>query len=195
MNGQDSPLYRLPPLDNHPRQNTPFPTLANSAFGGLTAPILPPMRFTDDTLMHVVVKVRNESERTKRQSSVDQASWTLHEHLLTLYIYRQSKFSYKLRSFKSRVLGRGKFISCSDVRVVRMPRKEYLKYFARDRNNVYIGTEREMIWTDEELELRFAKYRGAERPKWIVGRDAGRVYMVEDDDEAQWVKHSRDEKL
>lgn len=77
-----------------------------------------------------------------------------------------------------------------------MPRKEYLKYFARDRNNVYIGTERERVWTDEELELRFGRYRDFERPKWVVGRDAGRVYMVEDDDdEAEWKKASRDEKL
>ena len=77
-----------------------------------------------------------------------------------------------------------------------MPRKEYLKYFARDRNNVYIGTEREVIWTDEELHKKFGIYRASERPKWIVGKDAGRIYMVEDeDDEVRWQKYSRDQKL
>jgi hypothetical protein len=77
-----------------------------------------------------------------------------------------------------------------------MPRKEYLKYFARDSKNMYIGTESERIWTDEELESRYGRYRNFERPRWVVGRDAGRVYMVEeDDDEVQWKNAWRDKKL
>lgn len=173
--------------------------MANSTMGGMTAPLRPPVKLKDDTLMHVIVKVRNGDERAKRHSSVTDSTSSISPHssiLLTKYFFcRQSKFSYKLKALKSRFLGRGKFRSSSDVRVVRMPRKEYLKHFARDRNNVYIGTEKERIWTDEELELRFGKYRGAERPKWVIGRDAGRVYMVDDDEEVQWKKVTRGEKI
>jgi hypothetical protein len=74
MSEKDPPPYHLPPVDNHRRQREPFPSMANSTMGGVTAPILPPTRFTDDTLMYVVVKVRNEDERAKRHSSVDHES-------------------------------------------------------------------------------------------------------------------------
>lgn len=76
-----------------------------------------------------------------------------------------------------------------------MPREEYLKYFARDMNNRYIGTETERIWTDEVLESKFGKYRGSDKPKWVVGRDEGRVYMLDDDDDIQWKRVLRDEKI
>jgi hypothetical protein len=34
-------------------------------------------------------------------------------------------------------------------------------YFARDKNGVYIGTKEEMMWTDEELEERYGRYKEA----------------------------------
>jgi len=82
---------------------------------------------------------------------------------------RQKRLSYKLQSLKNLALGRG-VGSSSDVRVVRMPRGEYLKHFARDRYNVYIGTEKERIWTDEELELRFGRYRSTDELRLAAGR-------------------------
>jgi len=43
----------------------PFPTLANSTMGGITAPIHPPHRFNDDTLMYVAVRIGKGSEGSK----------------------------------------------------------------------------------------------------------------------------------
>lgn len=39
-----------------------------------------------------------------------------------------------------------------------MPRGEYLKYFAKDHNAQYIGTEPEQEWTEAILEERYGKY-------------------------------------
>jgi hypothetical protein len=40
-----------------------------------------------------------------------------------------------------------------------MPRGEYLKYFAKDDKGLYVGTEPLRLWTEEEVELKFGKYR------------------------------------
>ena len=45
------------------------------------------------------------------------------------------------------------------LKVVMMPRREYQKYFAKDLNGVYIGTEPYRRWTEEELEETFGKYK------------------------------------
>ena len=76
-----------------------------------------------------------------------------------------------------------------------MPRKEYLKYFARDRYNIYIGTEKERLWTDGDLEVMFGRYRAAKKPKRIAARDVGRVVMVEDSDDIEWKAYTMAEKL
>ena len=72
MAKEQSPFYHLLPvrndLDSH--YDAPYPSLARSTMGGLTAPVLPPTKFVDDAIVHVVVKVRNESDRTNRHSSV-----------------------------------------------------------------------------------------------------------------------------
>jgi hypothetical protein len=76
-----------------------------------------------------------------------------------------------------------------------MPRKDYLKYFARDKNNNYVGTETERIWTDEDLELKFGKYKGLGNTRWVMGREAGRIHMVEEDDDVQRKEVFQDEKF
>jgi len=53
----------------------------------------------------------------------------------------------------------------SHLRVVYMPRREYLKYFARDAKRNYIGSEPERDWTDEQLDDMFGKYEPAAAPK------------------------------
>ena len=45
------------------------------------------------------------------------------------------------------------------VKVVFMPRRDYLKYFAKDDDGAYIGTEPQKQWTEEELEERFGQHR------------------------------------
>ena len=42
---------------------------------------------------------------------------------------------------------------------IKMPRKEYKKYFARDRNGDYAGTEPEREWSQEDLDREFAQYQ------------------------------------
>jgi len=45
------------------------------------------------------------------------------------------------------------------TKVVFMPRREYLKYFAKDDNGGYIGTEPQRQWTEVELDEKFGEYR------------------------------------
>lgn len=42
-----------------------------------------------------------------------------------------------------------------------MPRRDYLKYFAKDENRNYIGSEPYRRWTEGEWEEQFAKYKPA----------------------------------
>ena len=45
------------------------------------------------------------------------------------------------------------------TKIVYMPRRDYLKYFAKDENGAYIGGEPYKKRTEEALEEEFAKYR------------------------------------
>ena len=46
-----------------------------------------------------------------------------------------------------------------------MPRRDYLKYFAKDYDGSYIGTEPQRTWTEEELEETFGMYKRDLRAK------------------------------
>jgi len=59
------------------------------------------------------------------------------------------------KSFLGRLKGEKDF---GPVKVVYMPRGEYLKYFARDQDAQYIGSEPEREWTEEELDDTYGKY-------------------------------------
>jgi hypothetical protein len=43
-------------------------------------------------------------------------------------------------------------------KTVWMPRRDYKKYFAKDKDGNYIGTEPRREWTEEELEDEFGQY-------------------------------------
>lgn len=45
------------------------------------------------------------------------------------------------------------------VKIVYMPREEYLKYFAMDKDGNYSGTEPGRTWTDAELNEAFGMYQ------------------------------------
>lgn len=45
------------------------------------------------------------------------------------------------------------------TKVVYMPRREYLKYFARDLKGGYVGSEPYRRWSEGELEKEFGKYK------------------------------------
>lgn len=51
------------------------------------------------------------------------------------------------------------------VKVVYMPRREYLKFFARGLKGEYVGSEAERRWTEEELEEAFGEFRPKEGKK------------------------------
>ncbi len=46
-----------------------------------------------------------------------------------------------------------------------MPRGDYLKYFAKDYDGKYIGTEPQKQWTEQELEEKFGMYKKDLRAK------------------------------
>jgi hypothetical protein len=45
------------------------------------------------------------------------------------------------------------------LKIVYMPHEEYLKYFAKDKDGNYSGTEPERTWTDAELNEAFGMYQ------------------------------------
>lgn len=61
-----------------------------------------------------------------------------------------------------------------------MPRRDYLRHFARDEEGNYIGTEKEEIWTESDLEEEFGKYRQAKQKTWVMRRCGQGVYMEEE---------------
>ena len=45
------------------------------------------------------------------------------------------------------------------VMVVKMPRRDYKRLFARDKDGNYIGTEPEKRWTETEVKREFDQYQ------------------------------------
>ena len=45
------------------------------------------------------------------------------------------------------------------TKVIYMPRRDYLKWFARDLEGKYIGTEPYRKWGEDELETAFKQYK------------------------------------
>ena len=58
------------------------------------------------------------------------------------------------------------------TKVVFMPLGDYKKWFAKDDEGVYIGTEPSREWTEDELNERFGAYRPAKSEE---GGHAGRI--------------------
>ena len=57
--------------------------------------------------------------------------------------------------------------------VVKMPRREYQRYFARDQANEYIGTEPKRTWTKKDLDEMFGQYQNLPPTKWVVNVPSG----------------------
>ena len=51
------------------------------------------------------------------------------------------------------------------------------------------------LTTDEDLELTFGKYKQLENARWVVGRDAGRIRMVENEEGFRRKEVFQDEKI
>lgn len=145
-------IYHAPDVEVEP-----FPTLANSTMGGITAPIHPPHRFNDETLMYVAVRVSMGSRGSQERKSSS-----------------SNKKTSRLKSF-AKALKRGTNPSntSEDIRVIRMPRSDYIKYFARNEVDEYVGTEPERPWGDEDLEEAFGRYRDFRPTRWVMKSEDG----------------------
>jgi len=68
---------------------------------------------------------------------------------------------------------------CSQFQCVFMPRREYLKHFARDDNGIYIGTESERRWSKEELDTTFGAYCIRQPRKWVLRNEGDQAFLEE----------------
>ncbi|KAK5166275.1 uncharacterized protein LTR77_008536 [Saxophila tyrrhenica] len=77
---------------------------------------------------------------------------------------------------------------------LKMPRRDYKKYFARDRDGNYAGTAPEVEWSYEDLQWRFGVYQemplrtipgGQEYGEGGSSDEAGRVYTIGGADDLQ----------
>ncbi|KAE9374327.1 hypothetical protein N431DRAFT_543685 [Stipitochalara longipes BDJ] len=108
-----------------------------------TLPQLLPKRYTDDSIIPAIVTNVVRSEETVQLDTKKRKSGFL------------SRFKGKKEKDEVDENGEKKGI----MKVVYMPRRDYLKHFAKDERGVYIGSEPYRKWTEEELEEEFAKYK------------------------------------
>lgn len=59
------------------------------------------------------------------------------------------------------------------IKVIKMPRREYLKYFAKDNEGNYVGSEPRREWTEEMLEKDFGRWKDAPAARWRVDVQSG----------------------
>lgn len=120
-----------------------FKASGMASWGGdmFSVPQLLPKRYTDDSIIPAIVTDVVPSQKTVEVESKKKGG---------LF----SKFKGK-KEAETDGLGQKKGVT----KVVYMPRREYLKYFAKDEKGEYIGTEPYKRWTEEELEAEFGKYK------------------------------------
>jgi len=152
--GSDAELLAPPQgLDEDAMQHftatgRPAPKFKASALVSLggdmySVPQLLPKRYTDDSIIPAIVTDVVPSEKTAAADAKKKQGGFL------------SKLKGKKESEGLNENGERKGIT----KIVYMPRRDYLKYFAKDENGAYIGSEPYKKWTEEELEEEFAKYR------------------------------------
>ena len=121
----------------------PMPSFKQSArqsMGGdmFSLPQLLPKRYTDDSIIPAIVVDIIPSQKTIEEQERKKA---------------KNSFMRKLKGEAKKDESKGL------TRVVYMPRREYLKWFARDLEGKYIGTEPYKRWEEDELEATFAQYK------------------------------------
>lgn len=115
--------------------------LQNLGGDGYTLPQLLPKRYTDDSIIPAIVTDVVPSEKTIQEEAG-----------------KKKGLLGRFKGKKEEVVG-GNGERKGVTKVVYMPRREYLKFFAKDENGQYIGSEPQKKWTEEELEAEFAKYK------------------------------------
>lgn len=136
---QDDPTLRFTATGRPMRADKPS-GLANMPGGMGFTPVAPqflPVKFNDDNIIPVPVLVaRGEAQAEEKHG-----------------------FLHRMRRM---VAGKEKG---GKLRVVYMPRRDYLKYFAKDDNGNYVGMEPQKSYTDQELDDMFAQYVPPPMPK------------------------------
>jgi hypothetical protein len=108
-----------------------------------TAPRLLPRQYTDDSIIPAIITNITPRSTPCPATEVDDVNGGK----------RRKSFAKMFKGDKDK--GGGKPIT----KVVFMPRREYIKYFAKDNDGRYIGTEPAKQWTEEELDEMFAQYK------------------------------------
>ncbi|KAF2716919.1 hypothetical protein K431DRAFT_277948 [Polychaeton citri CBS 116435] len=75
---------------------------------------------------------------------------------------RRSQEARAARSFLRRMSTRLSSIGSgdgADFKTLKMPRREYKRYFVRDNSGNYAGTEPQREWNEDELEREFGMYQ------------------------------------
>jgi hypothetical protein len=118
-----------------------FKTSALMAMGGdmHSLPQLLPKRYTDDSIIPAIVVDVIPSHKTIEEREKKKG--------------RRGSFLKKLKGEAPKDEGKGL------TKVVYMPRRDYLKWFARDLEGKYIGTEPYKKWEEDELEEAFKQYK------------------------------------
>lgn len=104
-------------------------------------PQLLPKRYTDDSIIPAIVTDVVPSEKTFQAGEG-----------------KKKGFLGRFKGKKEEVVGENGERK-GVTKVVYMPRREYLKFFAKDERGEYIGSEPQKKWTEEELDEEFGKYK------------------------------------
>lgn len=152
----------------------------NICLWGLQAPQYPPFRFTDDSIIPVVVRFSPLDMECKKDS-------------VMLYVCSRRRLNMSLTCLSQRFSNiKGGLweavrhylasFRCLDIgiKIVKMPRREYLQNFARDADGNYVGTKPERCWTEHELNTEYGKYQSVPARMWMVKECEGLIYMEED---------------
>ncbi|CZR54183.1 uncharacterized protein PAC_04066 [Phialocephala subalpina] len=123
-----------------------------ASLGGhmFTAPQLLPQRYTDDSIIPAII-VDVIPSPSLHPPKARRAS--------LLSKLKPSLKGYDNNEQRRHSEGNGGKEQKGIMKVVFMPRREYLKYFARGLQGEYIGSEPYRRWSEEELERDYEQYR------------------------------------
>jgi len=117
----------------------------------------------DSDLVFVAVRLRDDF----RKASVDGA-----DDLPSRPSVRGFFSRLHTRVAPSHTKREGKF------KALRMPRADFQRYFVRDGEGNYSGSEPERLWSEAELMQEYGKYQGDPlRPMKYISRDQGMLLM------------------
>ena len=118
---------------------------------------------TDDEIIIATVRITNSFRRASVEGGDELPSrYDSDTNPTSASIYMLTSLTYRpqRRSFFRRVSTRiGSPTDPSRYTAMKMPRGDYKKYFARDKEGNYAGTEPEKEWSKEDLDAAFGQYQ------------------------------------